>query len=320
MAVPAFGTQIPIHDPSLIVSEGRFYLFGTGRGIVVWSSPDHEHWTREAPVFSASPEWTHAVVPKFDGHYWAPDINHVGDRFYLYYAVSAFGRNTSAIGLATNETLDPHSPRFKWVDEGKVVQSIPGRTNWNAIDPNLAFDGQTPYLAFGSFWSGLKLTRLQSDLRTPASPLTQFVDLASRLAVGPVNPPAPAGEPVDAGGNAIEAPFIFRRAGRFYLFASIDYCCRGPRSTYKIIVGRAEQIAGPYVGRSGIDLRSGGGTVLQGRSSRWYGVGHNCVVSWGGADYVVAHGYDVRDGGRSKLLIEAIHWTADGWPEIRPEE
>ena len=57
--------------------------------------------------------------------------------YYLYYSVSAFGKNTSCIGVATNKTLHPSSPDYKWTDHGKVIQSVPGRDMWNAIDPNL---------------------------------------------------------------------------------------------------------------------------------------------------------------------------------------
>ena len=79
------------------------------------------------------------------------------------------------IGLATNVTLDAQSPQYKWVDEGEVLASQPG-DDWNAIDPNLAFDEHhQPWLAFGSYWSGIKLRKL--DLATGK--------LADRLGLGP---------------------------------------------------------------------------------------------------------------------------------------
>ncbi len=76
--------------------------------------------------------------------------------YYLYYSVSAFGKNTSCIGVATNTTLDPGDKNYKWVDHGKVIQSVPGRDLWNAIDPNVVLDeSQQPWMVFGSFWSGI---------------------------------------------------------------------------------------------------------------------------------------------------------------------
>ena len=90
---------------------------------------------------------------------WAPDVVYFGGEYYLYYAVSTFGSDRSVIGLATNATLDPNGSNYDWVDQGEVIASIPGRTNWNAIDPDpVVVDGSQLWLAFGSQWSGIKLT------------------------------------------------------------------------------------------------------------------------------------------------------------------
>ncbi|HEY5078793.1 MAG TPA: family 43 glycosylhydrolase [Opitutaceae bacterium] len=312
-------TDVPIHDPVMYRQDGVYYLFATGPGVAVWSSPDRVHWTREKPVFAAPPTWAVEAVPTFRGNIWAPDISFYSGRYYLFYAVSAFGKNTSCIGVATNETLDPRSPRFRWVDHGVVIQSIPGVTNWNAIDPNIIADADgTAYMAFGSFWEGIKLVRLTPDRLGVAEPLDHLPTIASRKADPQApNPPAPAGNPVDAGGNAIEAPFIFKHANRYYLFASIDYCCRGAKSNYKMIIGRADAIAGPYLDKSGKPLARGGGTLLLAGDKKWYGVGHNGANTFDGVDYIVFHGYDASDPyGRSKLRIERLIWDADGWPKV----
>ncbi len=66
----------------------------------------------------------------------------------IYYSVSAFGKNTSLHWVRYPiRRFDPASRDFKWVDYGKVIQSVPGRDMWNAIDPNLAVDeNNTPWL------------------------------------------------------------------------------------------------------------------------------------------------------------------------------
>jgi len=316
-AQPGPRTDVPVHDPVMIREGGAYYLFATGRGIAVWSSPDRVHWTQEPPVFAAPPAWAVAAVPTFKGHIWAPDISYHAGRYYLYYSISAFGKNTSCIGVATNVTLDRRDPRFKWEDHGKVIESVPGKTNWNAIDPNLveAEDG-TPWLAFGSFWEGLKLVKLTADRLQPAESLASLTTLASRLSGSPVAA-VPGSHPTNAGENAIEAPFLFRHGGYYYLFSSIDYCCRGAQSTYKMIVGRSGAVAGPYLDRMGKDLAHGGGTLLLAGDERWHGVGHNAVCSFDGTDYLVFHGYDATDpAGKSKLRIERLEWDAEGWPVV----
>jgi arabinan endo-1,5-alpha-L-arabinosidase len=311
--------RVSVHDPVIIRQKGTTYVFCTGRGIAVWSSTNMEEWKHEKPVFATPPAWTTAAVPTFDGHFWAPDISFYDGKYYLYYAISAFGKNTSCIGLAINATLDPADPHFKWEDKGKVVQSIPGQDNWNAIDPNLITDDAgVPYLAFGSFWGGLQLARLTPDRLQLAEGRDKFLMIASRKPdPAAPNPPALAGNPPDAGGNAIEAPFLFKHGDYFYLFASIDYCCRGPRSNYKMIVGRAKKVTGPYVDKEEKPLARGGGTILLEGDAQWYGVGHNAVCTFDGVDYIVFHGYDAADHAISKLRIEKLSWDADGWPVVQ---
>ena len=313
------GQSISVHDPVMAKHNNTYYVFCTGRGIGVWSSTDMKEWKRGQPVFSEPPKWAVEAVAGFRGHIWAPDISFFNGKYYLYYSVSAFGKNTSCIGLVTNKTLDPNDPEFKWEDHGKVIQSVPGETNWNAIDPNLvvAADG-TPFLSFGSFWDGLKLVKLNSDATAPAEDINSIPTIASRkkLSTDP-NPPAIDDNPKDAGGNAIEAPFIFKKGEYYYLFASIDYCCKGVNSTYKMIVGRSETIPGPYIDKDGKPMETGGGTIMLQGNERWYGVGHNSTYTFDGTDYIVFHGYDAADEGKSKLIIRKLDWDKEGWPVIK---
>ncbi|MBC8054593.1 MAG: arabinan endo-1,5-alpha-L-arabinosidase [Sphingobacteriaceae bacterium] len=311
-------TNISVHDPVMAKQGDTYYLFATGQGIAVWSSNDFKSWKREKPVFSEAPKWAVEAIPTFKGHIWAPDISFYNGKYYLYYSVSAFGKNTSAIGLATNQTLDPASPEFKWVDHGKIIQSFPGKTNWNAIDPNLITDKKgNPYLSFGSFWDGLKLIKLNGDRMSVAeNPLTIPTIASRKKAPVAENPPAVDDNPKDAGGNAIEAPFILKKGKYYYLFASTDYCCKGTRSTYKMIVGRSKKVTGPYLDKSGFDLAQAGGTLLLEGDKNWYGVGHNAVYSIDNRDYLIFHGYSAADVGKAKLRIETLSWDKEKWPYV----
>lgn len=302
--------DIRVHDPVMAGQDGKFYLFSTGQGISVFSSPDMKEWKKEKPVFEKAPAWTKEIVPGFKGHIWAPDITFHNGSWYLYYSVSAFGKNTSAIGLATNTTLNPADPDYKWADHGEVIRSVPGRDMWNAIDPNLvrSKEGQ-PWLAFGSFWNGLKLVRLTDDLKSIAKDPEEWVTIASR--------PRDFGTADTlAGKGAIEAPFIFRKGDYYYLFASTDYCCRGTESTYKMIVGRSKDLKGPYLDKAGVSLTEGGGTLVLEGDKNWYGVGHNSVYTFDGTDYLIFHGYDASDEGKPKLRTEKLQWDSDAWPVV----
>ena len=205
--------------------NGTYYLFGTGNGVTVWSSPDRQHWTAGPPVFP---------TPR-------PEAQH----------------------------------------------DVPG--------------------TFGSFWSGIKLVRLRPDLTGPAEP-QQWRTLARRPRNAALTDSLP-------GDGAIEGPFIFRRDEYYYLFVSFDYCCRGPQSTYKMMVGRARAVTGPYLDEAGTPLEQGGPLVLQGDAD-WYGVGHNAVATFDKVDYLLFHGYDAHDHGRPKLRIEPLAWSPTGWPTV----
>ena len=68
--------------------------------------------------------------------------------------------------------------------------------------------------------------------------------------------------------------------------------------------------------RAGVALDQGGGTLVLAGDKNWYGVGHNAVCTFDNADYLVFHGYDAADRGRSKLRIEPLAWDKDGWPAV----
>jgi arabinan endo-1,5-alpha-L-arabinosidase len=302
--------SISVHDPVMIRQDSTYYLFCTGMGISVWSSQDLIGWKKEKSVFDKAPGWAVQAVRGFRGHIWAPDISFHHGQYVLFYSVSAFGKNTSCIGMAVNRTLHADDPAYKWVDHGKVVESVPGRDMWNAIDPNLMSDENgTPWLVFGSFWNGIKLVRLNADLTAPAEP-QEWATVAGR-------PRDYFIDEKNAGDGSIEAPFLFMKNGFYYLFVSFDHCCRGVKSDYKVMVGRSKAIIGPYVDRAGLKLIHGGGTPVLTGTPDWPGVGHNAVCTFDGRDYIVYHGYDANDGGKSKLLIKKLEWDGEGWPVVQ---
>ncbi len=301
-------SNVVVHDPTMALCQGSYYLFATGNGISVMSSKDLKNWKMERPVFEKAPAWATRLIPEYKGHTWAPDIIFHNGLYHLFYSCSSFGKNTSAIGHATNITLDPTAPNFKWTDHGMILQSIQGRDNWNAIDPNIVIgnDG-SPWMAFGSFWDGIKLVKLTNDLMALSQP-EEWYSLSRRTTI-------PGSQ--KKGNGAVEAPFIMRHNGFYYLFVSFDYCCKGTQSNYKVAVGRSKEVTGPYLDKNGIDMAEGGGTILIQGDSVWAGIGHNAAYHFNGTDYFVAHAYSIAENGTPKLLLKPITWTDDGWPEIK---
>jgi arabinan endo-1,5-alpha-L-arabinosidase len=290
-----------VHDPTIIKDGDTFYLFSTRAGIAVRCSKDLVAWRLCGDVFAHLPAWAVSDVPGLRG-IWAPDISYFNGKYHLYYSASTFGKNRSSIGLATNHTLDPAGNKFRWEDQGKVISSY-DTDDWNAIDPNIVIDEQgEPWMSFGSFWSGIKMRKI--DLTTGKLSTTdgKLYSLASR--------PRSAELP-----GAIEAPAIVRRGGYYYLFVSFDFCCRGVNSTYNIRVGRSKSVTGPYLDRENKDMMEGGGTLVISGGERWRGPGHCAILRDQAGDKLVYHAYDAVARGASTLRIAPISWEAD-WPTV----
>ncbi len=311
------------HDPVMAKGEdGKYYFFTTGINVSVMSSPDLKNWTREANALSQTPQWAVKEVPGYHGHTWAPDISFHKGKWHLYYSCSTFGKNGSAIGLATNKTLDPTSPRFKWEDQGMVIASHRHRDNWNAIDPNLCVDEKgRPYLTFGSFWDGIQLIKLsKKDFKTPLTePVTIARRIGRKISLDEIDKvesyDIQGNDTVEAGPNAIEAPFIFKHGDYYYLFVSFDFCCRGKDSTYKTVYGRSKKITGPYLDKDGLPMEKGGGTYLFGPCEEYFGVGHSATYDIDGKTYFVAHAYEKMHNGDARLFVRELTFDEDGWIE-----
>ena len=291
-----------VHDPTIIKQGDTYYVFSTRAGIAIRCSKDLISWRLCGDVFAHLPQWAVQDVAGVRG-LWAPDVSYFNGKYHLYYSVSTFGSNRSSIGLVTNETLDPASDKYRWVDQGKVISSYPA-DDWNAIDPNIVLDEEDqPWMSFGSFWGGLKLRKLDAGTGKLSSHDQTLYALASR--------PRTAQLP-----GAIEAPAIVRKNGYYYLFVSFDFCCRGKDSTYNIRVGRARRVTGPYIDRSGKPMMEGGGTLVVAGEGRWVGPGHCAVLQDKKGETLVYHAYDIERRGVPTLRIAPIFWDSAGWPTI----
>jgi arabinan endo-1,5-alpha-L-arabinosidase len=289
-------------DPSSIVKcKDEYWVFHTGRGIPTFRSKDLVKWARGPAVFQKAPEWIAKNVPENRNmSYWAPDVIKVGDRYLLYYSVSSMGKMTSAIGLATNPTLDPNDPAYHWTDQGIVVQTQEGQAGdaYNAIDPALFQDRDgSLWMTFGSYWTGIKLIQLDPKTGKRIAPDSKLVSLAYN--------------------ESIEAAHISRHDDYYYLYVNWGSCCRGPESTYNIRVGRSKAITGPYVDKAGVNmLKSGGSVFLPNANGPLIGPGHAGTLNANGKIWFTScFEGNLNMGGKATLAIMPLSWTADGWPE-----
>lgn len=218
------------HDPALIRrDDGTYFRFSTGGKIAIHSAPAITGpWTyRGAAVPAGS-----IINKKGKDDLWAPDVAKVGDTYYLYYSVSSFGVQDSAIGVATSTTLDVNS----WTDLGSTGISSSSAKNYNAIDGNLFIEGSDYYMQFGSFWGDLFQVKMANPPKKVASG-----SASTNIAY------VPTGE------HAQEAAFLYKYGSYYYLFFSVGKCCGYDASRpaagaeYKIKVCRSSSPTGGFV-------------------------------------------------------------------------
>lgn len=106
-------------------SDSKYFKFNTGTGIeIATSSSLSGPWTLQGYVLPNGSSINNAG--RKDP--WAPDVHLVGDEYFLYYAVSTFGSQVSAIGLATSGSMEPGT----WADRGSVGVSSKKGGAYNA--------------------------------------------------------------------------------------------------------------------------------------------------------------------------------------------
>lgn len=266
----ALDGQINIHDPATVTeSGGKYYTYGTGGNPLV----SDDGWT-----------WRRGVTPLRTGA--APDVIHVGDRYFMY---------ISGVTMIWSKSLDPESPDYKWEDGGKIAGYESEGDFVNPIDPGAFLDPTTGrlWLTYGSYVGFTRLVEL--DPKT-----------GKRL-----HPDQP---PTDIGLN-LEATTMIYHDGYYYLLGTRGSCCRGADSGYHIRVGRSKGVTGPFVDNMGIDMIQGGGKLLIGSGGRYVGPGHFGLINV--ADGVQKFSFhweaDMDRGNASVLDIRPLLWK-DGWP------
>lgn len=269
------------------------------RIVPIIRSKDLVTWEYVGDVFEDVPQGLDRAEAEF---VWAPDINYYRGKYYLYYSLINFSPiyddgQTNGIGIATAE--EPAGP---FNDHGIIFQGYEVGVP-NSIDPAFFYEGNTPYLAWGSF-NGIYIVELSEDG-------FDLVGKKTRIA-----------------NNRFEGPHIIKRNGYYYLFVSSGRCCGGKNSTYQVEVGRSRNLTGPYANPNGEPLTEAPGLLVVDDNEAFGGPGHNSIaVDDRGKDYLLYHAYDRSDPSfipgsgapRRTLVLDPVVWR-EGWPTLENQE
>lgn len=284
---PVVNKSLP--DPTLLkADDGYFYLYATEdiRNTPIYRSSNLVDWTFVGTAFSETSR------PDFEpnGGLWAPDVNFINGKYVLYYSMSVWGGEwTCGIGVATAD-----KPDGPFTDRGKLFRSNEIGVQ-NSIDPFYFEENGSKYLFWGSF-RGIYATELTDD------GLQVKIDSKMKRIAG----------------TAFEGTYVHKRGNYYYLFASIGSCCEGVKSTYQLIVGRSDDLFGPYVDKDGKDMMANGYSLVIGSNTRFVGNGHcsEIVQDEANNDWIFYHGVDVNRPNGRVLLLDPIKWDSDNWPYV----
>ena len=275
-------------DPTIILADdGYFYLYATEdiRNIPIHRSEDLVNWKSVGTAF------TDATRPTFEpnGGLWAPDINIINGKYVLYYSMSVWGGEwTCGIGVATAD-----KPEGPFTDHGKLFRSNEINVQ-NSIDPFYIEEEGKKYLFWGSF-RGIYAIELSDD------------GLSLK----------PGAEKQQVAGTAYEGVYIHKRNGYYYMFASIGSCCEGLNSTYTTVVGRSDNLFGPYHDKQGRSMTENYHEVIIQKNQKFVGTGHNSeiVQDKAGQDWIFYHAVSVEKPKGRVLVLDQVGWE-NGWPSI----
>ncbi|KAI6838477.1 glycoside hydrolase family 43 protein [Hortaea werneckii] len=297
------GTCVNTHDPSLFRrgSDGTYYRFATGGGMPIFSAPSLTGaWTYLGEVLPSGS----SIANSGANDAWAPDVQYKDGQYYLYYSVSSFGTQNSAIGVATSPNMDPGT----WTDHGSTGIESSSGDPYNAIDGNLFITSSgTNLLTFGSFYGDIYQAPLSGDALTWGGGDVYNIEYNA------------------TGTRPSEGPFLFEYGDYFYLFWSSGSCCGydsdrpAPGDEYKVMVCRSNSATGNFVDASGRACTDGGGTLVLGSHGNVYGPGGQSVFNDPSEGPVLVYHYvDTTIGfadGDKRLGINKIDFSS-GWPIV----
>jgi beta-xylosidase len=282
-------TNIFTADPTGRVFGGRLYVYtshdqpdATYWDMVDWrllSTADLATWKDHGSIFRIKDfAWATRWA-------WAPDCVESNGKYFLFLPV-----DRTKIGVAVGES--PEGPFKDAIGKPLIDNASLPDAGTEPIDPAVLLDDGQAYLYFGCRVP--KVVKLRSSLTELAGVLQTVALLDSQGK--PVPQAGPGKDPVLPEGYG-EAPFVFKRAGKYYFVYSNGWA---PQSTQVYAIG--DRPTGPF---------TYAGKVMEHAASVTQ---HGSIVQFKGRWYVLYHTSELSNGNafRRSVCIDEISFDPNG--------
>jgi GH43 family beta-xylosidase len=287
-------------DPFLLQAEGRIYAYATnsdGLRVQVSSAENLEHWSPPADALARLPAWVNQDKPDI----WAPEVLRVRSHYVLYFSArSKSVTRPDGIGrLCIGTAISARPDRFFVPRDTPLICDEFAE---GVIDVSPFRDGNRLYLYY------------KNDGNCCGRPTWIFARELDSTGLATVGAAMQLGVSNDQPweGRVIEAPTMFKRNGKYYLFYSANAY---DKADYAVGYARCDGPLGPCKDASTQPLLK-----TPDQPVGWFGPGHQSLLQLKGRTVIAYHAWNVLPNGQRDrcraMHIGEIKWSATGEPSI----
>lgn len=255
-------------DPTVLKDGDDYYMthspFHYQPGFLIWHSRDLINWR---PICRAGSSW--------EGSAWAPDLQKVGDTYYIYFPANGTNWVMTAKDIRGPWT-EPIDLKIRGIDPGLLVTPDGKRYLFTTVGE------YTPLTNDGLARAG-ETIKVYDGWRYPQEWETEC--------------------------TCLESPKMTYHNGYIYM-TSAEGGTAGPATSHMSVCARAKSVNGPWENSPYNPI-----VHTYSAEEQWWSKGHGSIVEGpDGQWWIIYHAYN-RDAywlGRYTLM-EPIEWTKNGW-------
>lgn len=332
--------EVSVHDPSVIQTDGTFYVFGShlasakSKNLMQWQQLTTSVTNKNPLIPNVYEELKETFEWAQSDTLWAADVTQLADgKYYMYYNACRGDSPRSAMGVAVADNIEgPYKNKGVFLKSGMEGTSNDGTPydatkHPNVVDPHTFFDKDGKlWMVYGSYSGGIFILEM--------NPKTGF----------PL-PNQGYGKKLLGGNHSrIEGPYILYNPDTKYYYMYLSFGGLDATGGYNMRVVRSKKPDGPYYDAEGhnmIDVKGKDGTFFDDKSIEPYGVklmgsysfttqnekgtgyvspGHNSAYydEKTGRSYLIFHTRFPDRGEEHEVRVHQLFMNKDGWPIAAP--